>query len=43
VEDVNALESKITKLNDKIASIKRKHNPEKKIIVKDKYTKMSQM
>jgi len=28
--DVNALESKIVKLNVKIASIKRKHNPDKK-------------
>ena len=28
VADVNALESRIIKLNGKIASIKRKHNPD---------------
>jgi len=34
VKDVNALESRIIKLNDKIASIKRKHNPDRKSLPK---------
>jgi len=34
VEDVNALESKIIKLNGKIASIKRKHNLDRKSLSK---------
>ena len=34
VEDINALESRIIKLNDKIASITRKHNPDRKSLLK---------
>jgi len=34
VEDVNALESRIIKLNGRISSIKRKHNPDRKSLPK---------
>jgi len=34
VEDANALESRIIKLNGKIASINRKHNPDRKSLPK---------
>jgi len=34
LEDVNSLESKIVKLNGKIASIKRKHNHDRKSLSK---------
>ena len=34
MEDFNALESRIIKLNGKISSIKRKHNPARKSLSK---------